>query len=641
MRVTGKSKDDLQSVMQLLKAHRPGHRHAVHQPPVARGSGGSSRRAQRRGPEGHRLAGRGRPRPGRGALRGAVPLRRGAGGRDRPLHPRGRRQAHPARAAAAGLPARAATAATARSSWPRWWSSSTPRPCSTTTSSTRPPSRRGRRSVNSRWGNDITVLLGDFLYTKSMSMALSQDNLRILRLLSDVTLRMIEGELLEIERNGDLEVSEAQHLDIIRRKTADLFSACMRIGGHAGRGGRGARARPRQLRPEPRHLLPDGGRPARLHRRREGAGQAGGQRPARGQAHPARDLPAAAGRAGRARRRCRRCWPTAGSTASPARSCCAWPASTAPSTRRARWPSATRTPARQDLLGFERSPYREALAGPARLHPRPRPLEATVTLAAPDADRPAQRDARTASTSFAREIRRHERLYYVEAQPEIADARVRPALPRAARPRGGRTPSSSRPTAPPSAWGASRRASSRPFAHRVPMLSLDNTYSEEELREFEGRIFRQLGERAVRLRGRAEDRRALHGPALRGRASSCAAVTRGDGVRGDDVTAERARHPGRAPDAARRRTCPARWRCAARCSSRARASRPSTASGRSAGEETFANPRNVAAGTMKNLDPRVVAERGLDIYLYSIAHVDGRATRARSGRRSSSCGPGG
>ena len=64
--------------------------------------------------------------------------------------------------------------------------------------------RRGRRSVNSRWGNDITVLLGDFLYTKSMSMALSQDNLRILRLLSDVTLRMIEGELLEIERNGDL-----------------------------------------------------------------------------------------------------------------------------------------------------------------------------------------------------------------------------------------------------------------------------------------------------------------------------------------------------------------------------------------------------------------------------------------------------
>jgi octaprenyl-diphosphate synthase len=94
--------------------------------------------------------------------------------------------------------------------------------------------RRGRRSVNSRWGNDITVLLGDFLYTKSMSMALSQDNLKVLRLLSDVTLRMIEGEILEIERDGDLKVAEHDHIDIIRRKTADLFSACLRIGAILG-----------------------------------------------------------------------------------------------------------------------------------------------------------------------------------------------------------------------------------------------------------------------------------------------------------------------------------------------------------------------------------------------------------------------
>lgn len=94
--------------------------------------------------------------------------------------------------------------------------------------------RRGRASVNGRWGNEITVLLGDFLYTKSMAMALSQDNLKILRLLSDVTLRMIEGELLEIERNGDLAVAEAAHIDLMRRKTADLFSACMRIGAILG-----------------------------------------------------------------------------------------------------------------------------------------------------------------------------------------------------------------------------------------------------------------------------------------------------------------------------------------------------------------------------------------------------------------------
>jgi octaprenyl-diphosphate synthase len=67
-----------------------------------------------------------------------------------------------------------------------------------------------------------------------MAMALSQDNLKILRLLSDVTLRMIEGEILEIERNGDLKVQVADHMDIMRRKTADLFAACMRIGAILG-----------------------------------------------------------------------------------------------------------------------------------------------------------------------------------------------------------------------------------------------------------------------------------------------------------------------------------------------------------------------------------------------------------------------
>src|SRR6185503_18924217 len=72
--------------------------------------------------------------------------------------------------------------------------------------------RRGRSSVNSRWGNDVTVLLGDFLYTKAMSMALSQDNLEILRLLSDVTLRMVEGQLLEIEHDRDLDVTSDEHI---------------------------------------------------------------------------------------------------------------------------------------------------------------------------------------------------------------------------------------------------------------------------------------------------------------------------------------------------------------------------------------------------------------------------------------------
>lgn len=94
--------------------------------------------------------------------------------------------------------------------------------------------RRGRLSVHSRWGNDITVLLGDYLYIKSMAMALTQDSLDVIRLLCDVTLRMIEGELYQLTKAGDVDISEDEHLEIIRRKTAYLFAGCAKIGGMLG-----------------------------------------------------------------------------------------------------------------------------------------------------------------------------------------------------------------------------------------------------------------------------------------------------------------------------------------------------------------------------------------------------------------------
>jgi octaprenyl-diphosphate synthase len=96
--------------------------------------------------------------------------------------------------------------------------------------------RRGRQAVHSRWGNDVTVLLGDFLYIKSMSMALSRDSLDFIRLLCDVTLRMIEGELYQLTKTGDIEITEDEHFEIIRRKTAYLFAGSARIGGMLGPG---------------------------------------------------------------------------------------------------------------------------------------------------------------------------------------------------------------------------------------------------------------------------------------------------------------------------------------------------------------------------------------------------------------------
>ena len=95
--------------------------------------------------------------------------------------------------------------------------------------------RRGQLAVHSRWGNDVTVLLGDYLYIKSMALALSRDTLDIIRVLCDVTLQMIEGELYQLSKNGDLDISEDEHLDIVRRKTAYLFGGCARIGGMLGR----------------------------------------------------------------------------------------------------------------------------------------------------------------------------------------------------------------------------------------------------------------------------------------------------------------------------------------------------------------------------------------------------------------------
>ena len=94
--------------------------------------------------------------------------------------------------------------------------------------------RRGRLAVHSRWGNDITVLLGDYLYIKSMALALTHDTLDLVRVLCEVTLKMIEGELYQLTKNGDADITEDEHFDIIRRKTAYLFGGCAQIGGMLG-----------------------------------------------------------------------------------------------------------------------------------------------------------------------------------------------------------------------------------------------------------------------------------------------------------------------------------------------------------------------------------------------------------------------
>ncbi len=94
--------------------------------------------------------------------------------------------------------------------------------------------RRGHASVNAQWGNEITVLIGDWLYMTSFKLALGQRHFQILDILIEATRKMVEGELIQLTFNGNMDITEEQHLDISIRKTAFLFSACSQLGGILG-----------------------------------------------------------------------------------------------------------------------------------------------------------------------------------------------------------------------------------------------------------------------------------------------------------------------------------------------------------------------------------------------------------------------
>src|SRR6195256_248973 len=94
--------------------------------------------------------------------------------------------------------------------------------------------RRGRPSSNAIWGNHTCVLAGDWLYMQAFQLALRERNFRVLDLLISLTQMMVEGELLQLERIGKIDVSEADYMELIDRKTASLFSACARLRGVMG-----------------------------------------------------------------------------------------------------------------------------------------------------------------------------------------------------------------------------------------------------------------------------------------------------------------------------------------------------------------------------------------------------------------------
>jgi DNA ligase (NAD+) len=223
-------------------------------------------------------------------------------------------------------------------------------------------------------------------------------------------------------------------------------------------------------------------------------------------------------------------------------------------------------------------------------------------------------------------IRRHERLYYVLNKPEIGDEEY-DRLERELRDLEAAHPDLVTPDSPTQRVGEQPSEAFPAFVHRVPMLSLDNTYSEEELREFEARIFRLVGPREMeyvaelKVDGLSMALHYDHGRFMRG-------VTRGNGVRGDDVSPN-VRAIKAVPLVLSGTAAPAALeargevffpRARFEAMNRDRVDRE---------EEPFANPRNAAAGTIKSLDPKVTATRGLDLFVYSIAHLEGATVRSQ------------
>jgi octaprenyl-diphosphate synthase len=94
--------------------------------------------------------------------------------------------------------------------------------------------RRGRQTAHMVWGNQIVILVGDFLYSNALRLAVLQRNQKVMEALSSATTMMTEGEILQLNRVADPAITEEEYYRIISAKTGALFSAACRIGGILG-----------------------------------------------------------------------------------------------------------------------------------------------------------------------------------------------------------------------------------------------------------------------------------------------------------------------------------------------------------------------------------------------------------------------
>jgi DNA ligase (NAD+) len=232
------------------------------------------------------------------------------------------------------------------------------------------------------------------------------------------------------------------------------------------------------------------------------------------------------------------------------------------------------------------------------------------------------REAKARHIQLVEEIQRHDHAYYVLAQPTISDQEY-DRLYHELLDLEARFPELVTPDSPSQRVGGQPLAEFKPVRHLKPMTSLDNTYSQADLREFVSRVQRLLPNETLewvvepKIDGVAVNLRYEAG------ILTCGA-TRGDGTTGDNITA----------NLKTVRSIPSRLRCEThQCPEvlevRGEVYLPRAgfaklnAERQAAGEEPFANPRNAAAGSLKQLDPRIVAKRPLNVILYGLGQVTG------------------
>jgi len=254
-------------------------------------------------------------------------------------------------------------------------------------------------------------------------------------------------------------------------------------------------------------------------------------------------------------------------------------------------------------------------------------------------------EAQKRHAQLVQEVRRHDHAYYVEAKPVISD-RDYDRLYRELLDLEKAHPDLITPDSP------SQRVSEKPMTefksvrHAVPMMSLDNTYSQDELRDFVKRVQKLLPGEILewvvepKVDGVAVNMRYEKGVLVTG-------ATRGDGVMGDDITANlktirsvplrlggtsSASSPssaGKVRDAVEH--VPAVLEIRGEVYMTKAGFEKLNAERKAAGEEAFANARNSAAGSLKQLDPKIVAKRPLDTVLYGVGAIQG-ASRPESQR---------